>query len=307
MGNTTAVFQTDLDLPCTRGKVRDVYTLPDGRVLLVASDRLSAFDVILPTPIPGKGRLLTQIAGFWLRWIEDRGICHSYLQSTDVADVPDEAFRTATTTREDLKHRITIGTACRVLPIECVVRGFLEGGGWQEYQERGSVSGVALPPGLARCEQLPEPIFTPATKAEQGQHDENIDEAAAADLVGRDTLERVRELSLAVYRQASAYALERGIIIADTKFEFGFSLETDELVIVDEALTPDSSRFWPAGSYEAGRPQPSFDKQFVREYLDDLVQRGLWDRADPGPTLPDEVVAGTVSRYEEARDRLLSE
>lgn len=306
MGITPAVFQTDLRLPGTRGKVRDVYTLDGGRVLLVASDRVSAFDVVLPTPIPAKGRLLTQIAGFWLRWIEDRGICHSYLLSTDAGDIPAEAFEGTTTAREDLEGRVTIGAACRVLPIECVVRGFLEGSGWKEYQERGSVSGIALPRGLRQCERLAEPIFTPATKAEQGQHDENISAQTAAQLVGADTLERVRELSLSIYNQAAAYALDRGIIIADTKFEFGYREDTDELVIVDEALTPDSSRFWPASGYEPGHAQPSFDKQFIREYLTDLVEAGGWDKKSPGPELPAEVVEGTLDRYREARDRLLN-
>lgn len=307
MGNPPTLFQSDLSLPVTRGKVRDVYALGEDRVLLVASDRLSAFDVVLPTPIPGKGRLLTQIAGFWFRFIEDRGICKSFLRSTSTGSIPDEAFDGAGTTREELKGRITIGARCEVLPIECVVRGFIEGSGWAEYQETGSVSGVRLPSGLERCAKLPEPIFTPATKAEQGEHDENIDEQTAASLVGSDVLERVRELSLAIYQQAAAYALDRGIIIADTKFEFGHRIDTGELVIVDEALTPDSSRFWPAASYEPGTPQPSFDKQFIREYLSDLVERGAWDKTAPGPEIPSDVVAGTVARYEEARDRLLGE
>lgn len=307
MGNAASVFQTDLNLPVTRGKVRDVYELGDDRVLLVASDRLSAFDVVLPTPIPGKGQLLTQIAGFWFRFIEDRGLARSFLISTSVSNLPDDAFTGTQTTRADLKGRITIGTRCDVLPIECVVRGFLEGSGWAEYQEHGSVSGVRLPSGLERCAKLPEPIFTPATKAAQGEHDENIDERAAAALVGSDTLGQVRELSLSIYTQAAAYALDRGIIIADTKFEFGYRVDTGELVIVDEALTPDSSRFWPAASYEPGKTQPSFDKQFVREYLTDLVDRGIWDKRAPGPEMPDHVVEGTLSRYEEARDRLLGE
>ncbi|MEL6498693.1 MAG: phosphoribosylaminoimidazolesuccinocarboxamide synthase [Planctomycetota bacterium] len=307
MGNASTLFQSELAPPVSRGKVRDVYALGDDRVLLVASDRVSAFDVVLPTPIPGKGRLLTQIAGFWFRFIEDRGLCGSFLMSTSAAAIPDEVFEGALTTRESLKGRITLGARCDVLPIECVVRGFLEGSGWAEYEQRGSVCGVRLPAGLRRCDELPEPIFTPATKAARGSHDENIDERAAADLVGPETLERVRELSLAIYSQAAAYALERGIIIADTKFEFGHRVDTGELVIVDEALTPDSSRFWPASSYEPGRPQPSFDKQFIREFLAELVKRGEWDKGDPGPDLPEYVVDGTIARYQEARDRLLSE
>ena len=307
MGNASTLFQSELAPPVSRGKVRDVYAIGDDRVLLVASDRVSAFDVVLPTPIPGKGRLLTQIAGFRLRVIEGRGLCNSFLISTSAAAIPDALFEGASTTRESLKGRITLGSRCDVLPIECVVRGFLEGTGWAEYQERGSVSGVALPSGLERCSKLPEPIFTPATKAAQGDHDENIDARTAASLIGAAALERVRELSLAIYTQAAAYAIERGIIIADTKFEFGYRVDTGELVIVDEALTPDSSRFWPAASYEPGRPQPSFDKQFIREYLGDLVKRGEWDKTDPGPDLPEYVVEGTISRYQEARDRLLRE
>ncbi|MEO1585507.1 MAG: phosphoribosylaminoimidazolesuccinocarboxamide synthase [Planctomycetota bacterium] len=313
MGNAGAVFQTDLDLPCRRGKVRDVYELPGDRVMLVASDRLSAFDVVLPTPIPGKGRLLTGIAAFWLRWIESRGICRTFLTSTDARDVPETAFA-GVTSRDDLEGRIAIGAACRVLPIECVVRGYLEGSGWAEYEQTGAVCGVPLPSGLARCDRLPEPIFTPATKAEQGAHDENIDETTAAELVGRERFDRVRSVSLEIYRQASTYALERGIIIADTKFEFGVpvgSSEGDdgkrgaEPILIDEALTPDSSRFWPADSYRPGGSQPSFDKQFVREHLLTMIERGEWDRTDPGPELPADVVRGTIDRYAEARDRLL--
>jgi len=297
------LLQSDLALPVRRGKVRDVYDLgPDAagtdRLLMVASDRLSAFDVVMPTPVPGKGVLLTQIAAFWLRWIEDRGICRTHLISTNADDIPERALA-GSTTREMLRGRITIGRKCRVLPVECVVRGYLEGSGWKDYQATGSVCGVRLPAGLRQCDQLPEPIFTPATKAEQGEHDENISEARAAEILGKSTLERVKELSLAIYTEASAYARERGVIIADTKFEFGVDPAdpAEGPILIDEALTPDSSRFWPAKTYAPGGPQKSFDKQFVREYLESLVSRGLWDKTAPGPELPADVIAGTMDRY----------
>lgn len=297
------LLQSDLALPVRRGKVRDVYELgPDAggtdRLLMVASDRLSAFDVVMPTPVPGKGVLLTQIAAFWLRWIEGRGICRTHLISTDADDIPERALA-GSTTREMLRGRITIGRKCRVLPVECVVRGYLEGSGWKDYLATGAVCGVRLPAGLRQCDQLPEPIFTPATKAEQGEHDENISESRAAEIIGKDMLERVRTLSLAIYTEASAYARERGVIIADTKFEFGVDPAdpTGEPILIDEALTPDSSRFWPAETYAPGGPQKSFDKQFVREYLESLVARGLWDKCSPGPELPAGVVAGTLDRY----------
>lgn len=309
------------------GKVRDVYTLETGtvgadggpggcgepeRVLIVASDRLSAFDVVLPTPIPGKGRLLTSIAAFWLGWIERAGLARTHLISTDVGDVPEGAFKADSTPRADLEGRVTIGRACSVLPVEFVVRGYLEGSGWRDYERTGSVCGVRLPAGLRRCEKLPEPIFSPATKAEQGEHDENIGFDEAARLIdGRTspgTAEALRDASLAIYSRAAAYALERGIILADTKFEFGLPMgegETNaEPILIDEALTPDSSRFWPAAGYEPGRTQPSYDKQFVREYLEGLVESGEWDKSAPGPELPAEVVEGTLARYREAAERL---
>lgn len=294
--------------------MRDVYRVasPGGpdRVVMVATDRLSAFDVVMPTPIPGKGRVLTAIAAFWLRWIEGRGICRTHLVSTDAADVPAEAFG-GRTRREDLEGRVTIGRACRVIPVECVVRGYLEGSGWKDYQRSGSVCGVSLPGGLRQCDRLPEPIFTPATKAEEG-HDENIGFEAACGIAGRAMMERLREMSIAIYVAASAYALERGIIIADTKFEFGVPIDDaggDESagpILIDEALTPDSSRFWPADGYEPGRAQASYDKQFVREHLERLVAAGAWDKTAPGPELPASVVEGTIARYREACARLTS-
>lgn len=297
-----------------RGKVRDVYELPPdaegGRVLMVASDRISAFDVVMPTPIPGKGCLLTEIAAWWFGFIERKRLASSHLLSTSVDDLPSEVV-CAPGVREYLTGRITICRACRVVPIECVVRGYLEGSGWREYQAGGAVCGVRLPAGLRQCDRLPEPIFTPATKAAEG-HDENITFEQAAEAVGLDTMSVVRDYSLAIYKAAAAHALERGIIIADTKFEFGVSIEEDAKqgrvwtppLIIDEALTPDSSRFWPAEGYEPGRAQKSFDKQFLREHLERLVAAGSWDKQPPGPALPAEVVEGTLAKYRAARDRL---
>ena len=315
-GGGPATFETDLALPgARRGKVRDTYLLPaeDGlgeRVVMIATDRISAFDVVMPTAIPGKGRLLTAIAAFWLRWIAERGLSETHLISTDADHLPSSAFG-GSTTREDVRGRVTIGRACRVVPIECVVRGALEGSGWVEYCQSGTVCGVSLPAGLERCAMLAEPIFTPATKAESG-HDENISFDEAARQVGGPLMETLRTRSVAIYRAAAAHAAERGIILADTKFEFGVPVENagdgfeGEPILIDEALTPDSSRFWPADTYKPGSPQPSFDKQFVREYLQGLVDRGVWDKTPPGPALPDDVVNGTLARYEEACRRLTS-
>ncbi|MEM8756663.1 MAG: phosphoribosylaminoimidazolesuccinocarboxamide synthase [Planctomycetota bacterium] len=301
-----ALTRSDLRGERRTGKVRDVYALPGGRTALVATDRLSAFDVVLPTPIPGKGRLLTSIAEFWLRWIESRGLCRTHLISTDAADLPDSAFGPGSTPRERLAGRVTIGRSCRVIPIECVIRGYLEGTGWADYQQCGSVCGVRLPEGLRRADRLPEPIFTPASKAAEGEHDENIDVDRAARIIGVDRLAWLERVSLAIYSEAAAYALDRGIIIADTKFEFGIPIDDPEgePVLIDEALTPDSSRFWPADRYEPGRAQPSFDKQYVREHLQTLIDRGLWDRRPPGPTLPEDVVAGTLERYRRSAELL---
>ena len=321
-GSDATVFRTTLRLPGERsGKVRDTFILPGevglgagdpaglDRMLMVASDRLSAFDVVLPTPIPGKGALLTRIASFWLRWIESRGLFSTHRLSTDAGDIPESAFGEGCTARGALEGRITIGRLCRVVPIECVVRGYLEGSGWKDYQKTGEVCGVKLASGLRQCDRLPEPIFTPATKAVEG-HDENISFEQAAEAAGAELMGWLREKSLAIYNAAAAYALERGIIIADTKFEFGLPLGADgepvggEPILIDEALTPDSSRFWPAASYEPGHSQASYDKQFVREYLEGLVAGGRWDKTPPGPELPSEVVEGTIRRYREAGDRL---
>lgn len=282
---------------------------------MIASDRISAFDVVMPTSIPGKGRLLTEIAAWWLGFIERKRLAETHLLSTDVKDLPSEALQSNDATPEDVREyltgRVTICRACRVLPIECVVRGYLEGSGWKEYQATGSVCGVALPRGLKQCDRLPEPIFTPATKAAVG-HDENITFDQAADVVGIENAGVLRDTSLAIYKAAAAHALERGIIIADTKFEFGIPEEESGKgarvftppMIIDEALTPDSSRFWAAADYAPGRAQRSYDKQFLREHLETLVNAGAWNKQSPGPSLPADVVEGTLSRYAEARDRL---
>jgi phosphoribosylaminoimidazole-succinocarboxamide synthase len=260
------------------GKVRELYALGDDRLLLVASDRISTFDVVLPTEIPDKGRVLTGLSAFW--FAQTQPLCANHL----LALRPDG---------RSLECR-----RLEMLPLECVVRGYLAGSGWKDYQAAGVVCGHRLPEGLQESDRLPEPIFTPATKAQTG-HDENITVEEAAGLVGSERLAEVEAVSLALYRFASEYAAERGIIVADTKFEFGID-DKGQLVLADEAFTPDSSRFWPADSFEPGHPQPSFDKQFVRDYCESLG----WDKTEPGPELPDEVVAGTRQRYVDAFERL---
>jgi phosphoribosylaminoimidazole-succinocarboxamide synthase len=258
----------------TSGKVREIFELDSERLLLVATDRISVFDVILPTEIPDKGRVLTGLSGFW--FARTRNICPNHL----LALRPDGR-----------------STECRkldMLPIECVVRGYLAGSGWKDYQRTGATSGHVLPVGMLESAQLPEPLFAPATKAQTG-HDENISKARAAELVGTDVLVEVERLSIALYSFGAEHSASRGIILADTKFEFGVD-EAGHIVLADEALTPDSSRFWPADVYEPGRPQPSFDKQFVRDYTETLD----WDKTDPGPGLPSDVVSGTRARYVEA-------
>jgi len=308
----TALSQTDLPLPSRRsGKVRDLYTLPateerPERLLLVATDRLSAFDVVLPTPIPGKGALLTAMSKDWMSWVESEGICRTQLTGETLAqaapDLPADLAR-------ELEPRCVVATKTSVVPVECVVRGYLEGSGWKDYQKTGSVCGVDLPAGFRQCDQLPEPVFTPATKAELGEHDENISFERACEIAGQGVMERLRELSLTIYTRAAERARARGVIIADTKFEFGLlpgESGPDGLILIDEALTPDSSRFWPAEDYDPGHAQPSFDKQFVREHLEALVARGEWDKTAPGPQLPDETVNATIQRYEEAYTRLFA-
>lgn len=308
--STAAVYRTNLPLPDRRqGKVRDIYRVPPqdnrpGGVLIIASDRISAFDVVLPTPVPGKGRLLTDISTHWFEFVRQRGIIGDHLVSTDPADVPGLNEHQ----REEIAGRMMLGRAARVIPIEFVVRGYLAGSGWGEYQKTRSVCGVKLPDGLERCGQLPKPIFTPATKEESG-HDENIDFERACSITGHEVMERLRDVSLRIYTEAAEHARQRGIILADTKFEYGYALDakgrpTDEILLIDEVLTPDSSRFWLADVYEPGREQESFDKQYVRNYLLKLVDAGVWDKAPPGPELPEEIVRNTLTRYQEARDRL---
>jgi phosphoribosylaminoimidazole-succinocarboxamide synthase len=269
--------------PAARGKVRDIYDLGD-RLLIVATDRLSAFDVVMPTPIPDKGRVLTQLSLFWFHLLREV-IPNHVLSSTDF---PPPFDRHA----EDLAGRSMIVRKTQPLPIECVARGYLSGSGWKEYRATGEVCGISLPPGLKESGKLPEPIFTPATKATSG-HDENIPFERAAEILGRPLAEKVRTVTLELYRRAAAYAEPRGILLADTKFEFG--QWNGELIWIDEALTPDSSRFWPAAQYNPGGPQPSFDKQFVRDYL----ERIQWPKTPPGPELPPDVVAGTRAKYRE--------
>ncbi len=275
-----------------RGKVRDLFALDGERLLIVASDRLSAFDVILPTPVPGKGELLTRVSNFWFERFAAR--VPNHLLPDALADLP-----LSESERRLLEGRAVIVRRLRALPIEAIVRGYLIGSGWKDYRRDGRVSGLRLPAGLRLAEQLPEPLFTPSTKAAAGSHDESIDFAAVVGLVGEAVAARVREISLAIYREAAGFALERGIIIADTKFEFGLD-ERGEVVLMDELLTPDSSRFWPADAWRAGENPPSFDKQFVRDYLETLA----WDKRAPGPPLPPAIVEQTAAKYREAVQRL---
>jgi phosphoribosylaminoimidazole-succinocarboxamide synthase len=271
-----------------RGKVRDIYEAGDDRLLLVASDRISTSDVVHPTPIPDKGKVLTGLTVFWLDRIAD--ICPNHLVS--YTDVP-----------EDQRGRAMLVERLDMVPVECVVRGHITGSGWKDYRARGAVCGIELPGGLRESEQLPEPIFTPATKAEVGDHDENVDFDRAAEIVGdRELLEELRRLSIAVYKRGAEHAREHGIILADTKLEFGRRGD-GTIVLGDEVLTPDSSRFWPVDGYEVGRSQPSFDKQFVRDW----ATASGWDKSPPAPPIPDEVVEGTRGRYVEAYERIAGE
>jgi phosphoribosylaminoimidazole-succinocarboxamide synthase len=276
-----------------RGKVRDIYEAGDD-LLMVASDRISAFDVVIPTPIPDKGRVLSGLSLFWFERSTD--IVRNHLLTADVDAFPAE-FRDH---RDEIAGRAMLVRRAQVVPIECVARGYLSGSGWKEYRATGRVCGIELPPGLVESDRLPEPIFTPATKAAEG-HDENITLERAAELVGEGLAQRLKELTLTLYEFAATLALERGIIVADTKFEFGFA--GGDLILVDEVLTPDSSRFWPADRYQPGGPQPSFDKQYVRDWLD----ASGWDHEPPAPQLPPEVVGQTAVRYREAYERITGE
>ncbi|MFN3134591.1 MAG: phosphoribosylaminoimidazolesuccinocarboxamide synthase [Candidatus Kryptonium sp.] len=277
-----------------RGKVRDIYEA-DGYLLIVATDRISAFDVVLPNPIPYKGYVLNQISVFWFEFLKD--VIESHFITDDVNLFPN-VFRES---YEQVVHRSMLVKKAKPLPVECIVRGYISGSAWKDYKKSGFVCGVKLPEGLRESDKLNEPIFTPSTKAESG-HDENITFERVVDLIGKELADKVRDLSLEIYAKAEKYARERGIIIADTKFEFGLD-ENDNLILIDEVLTPDSSRFWPLSEYEPGRSQPSFDKQYVRDYLESLN----WDKQPPAPELPEEVIKKTSEKYLEAYRLLTGE
>lgn len=289
------VFESDLRslTLINRGKVRDIYAVGDDHMLIVASDRLSAFDVVLPDPIPGKGAVLTELSNFWFE--RTAGLVPNHLSSVRLEDVLSDADE-----RAQVAAQAVVVKRLGPLPVEAIVRGYLIGSGWKDYQASGRVSGVALPEGLRQADRLPETIFTPSTKADVGDHDENISFEVMTELVGADTAARVRDVSIALFEQAVAYAAGRGIMIADTKFEFGLDADGD-IVLIDEVLTPDSSRFWPADEYRPGTSPPSFDKQYVRDYLESIG----WDKKPPAPSLPADVIERTSQKYREARDRLI--
>ena len=275
-----------------RGKVRDIYDLGD-RLLIVATDRISAFDVVMPNPIPDKGRILTQLSGFWFNLT--KGIVPNHILSIEVKDYPKECQPY----QEMLRDRSMLVVKTEVLPVECVVRGYLSGSGWEEYQKTGEVCGIKLPKGLLESSRLEEPIFTPATKAEMGLHDENISFEKVEKTIGRDFAKKMKSLSLAIYKKARDFAEQRGILIADTKMEFG--VKAGKLILIDELLTPDSSRFWPRDEYQPGGPQRSFDKQFLRDYLLSI----RWNKNPPAPQLPEEIVKKTREKYLEAYEKLV--
>lgn len=275
-----------------RGKVRDLYEIDQEHLLMVASDRLSAFDVVLPQPIPGKGEVLTRVSRFWFART-------AHLIPNHLADIPASAVVEDPEECAQLGDRAMVVRRLRPLPVEAIVRGYLIGSGWKDYREIGAVCGIALPPGLRQADRLPEPIFTPSTKAEIGGHDENVDFAHIEQLLGKALAAQVRDVSIAIYRDCAEYASARGIIIADTKFELGLD-DDGRLHLIDEVLTPDSSRFWPADQYRPGTSPPSFDKQFVRDYLETLD----WDKTPPGPMLPQEIIDRTAAKYREAEERL---
>jgi phosphoribosylaminoimidazole-succinocarboxamide synthase len=290
----TALYQSDLSglELINRGKVRDIYAIDDEHMLIVTSDRLSAFDVILPQPIPGKGEVLTRVSNFWFRHMEH--ILPNHLTDIPLAEVVKDADERAV-----LGDRAIVVRKLKPLPVEAIVRGYIIGSGWKDYQKTGQVCGIELPRGLQLADKLPRAIYTPSTKAELGAHDENVDFEHTVKLLGRELAEQVRDASLEIYTEAAAHALGKGIIIADTKFEFGLD-QDGRLHIIDEALTPDSSRFWPADQYRPGISPPSFDKQFVRDYLESLD----WDKRPPGPELPQEIIDRTAEKYREAEQRL---
>lgn len=289
------VFETNLHglKRIHRGKVRDIYALDAERMLIVTTDRLSAFDVILPDPIPEKGRVLTQISNFWFART-------GHIVPNHLDDAPVERYVLDPAERGMLRNRAVVVRRLKALPVEAVVRGYLIGSGWKDYQQTGEVCGVKLPPGLRIADRLPQPIFTPATKAAVGEHDENVSFETIAKTIGEDLANQVRRTAIALYEHAAAYALTRGIIIADTKFEFGVDAH-DRLVLIDEAVTPDSSRFWPVASYEPGKNPPSFDKQYVRDWL----EQQHWNKRPPAPKLPPDVIARTSEKYLEALHLLI--
>jgi phosphoribosylaminoimidazole-succinocarboxamide synthase len=291
---TDALYQSNIQsLPLLhKGKVRDIYAVDDKRMLIVTTDRLSAFDVVMPTPIPGKGKVLTAVADFWFRKLAD------VLPNQLTGDAPEDVVLPAE--RPQVSGRAIVVKRLKALPVEAIVRGYLVGSGWADYRKTGAVCGIPLPPGLQQADKLPQALFTPSTKAAIGAHDENIDFARCTELLGADLAARVRDAAIALYQRAAEYALTRGIIIADTKFEFGLD-ENGTLTLIDEVLTPDSSRFWPLDQYRVGGNPPSFDKQYVRDWL---TQSG-WNKQAPGPELPAEVVDRTAEKYEEARHRLI--
>ena len=277
-----------------RGKVRDIYAIDEEHMLIVATDRLSAFDVILPKPVTGKGELLTTVATFWFDRLGD--VIPNHLSAMTLDDLP-----LSNAEKQMLAGRSMLVKRLKPLPVEAIVRGYLIGSGWKDYQESGALCGIELPEGLEQASCLPEPIFTPSSKADVGDHDINISFDAMKTKIGTELAEQIKAVSLTLYQRAAAYALERGIIIADTKFEFGLDAN-NELVLIDEILTPDSSRFWPAEQYQPGSSPPSFDKQFVRDYLETLD----WDKTAPGPELPDQVISKTISKYQEVVDLLMN-
>ena len=295
VGKEAVVIQTELpDLPVRRGKVRDIYDMGD-EILLVATDRISAYDVVLPTAIPGKGVMLTKISAFWFD-LFGKDVAHHLIEV-----VVDKAPSGLSAHLDELRGRTMRCRKTRVVPIEFVVRGYITGSGWKDYQRTGAVCGIKLPKGLRQCEQLPEPIFTPSTKADEG-HDENISFEQACERVGTECMTELRDRSIDLYNRAADHARERGLIIADTKFEWGEY--NGKYILIDEVLTPDSSRFWPADDYEPGRDQDSFDKQYVRNYLTTLVDKDEWDKTPPGPELPPDIVANTAAKYREVIERL---
>jgi len=275
-----------------KGKVRDIYGIDDNHMLIITSDRISAFDVIMPTAIPDKGIILNEVTRFWLAKLQ-------HVIPNHLSDMPLAEVITDDTERAAVAEHAMIVKRLKALPVEAIVRGYIIGSGWKDYQKTGAICGIALPEGLQMADKLPQPIYTPSSKAAVGDHDENIDYAATEKLLGADLARQVKEVSLQLYKEASEYALQRGIIIADTKFEFGVD-ENNQLVLIDEVLTPDSSRFWPADQYKPGSSPMSFDKQFVRDYLETLD----WDKTPPGPELPDEIVNKTADKYKEALARL---